>query len=69
MLILLFGINMLKSLLLLLSHGFDTCIAYFRLEGLTLQWVQTTSWLKRANLQQQRKFRQALMLDSYVGVE
>lgn len=52
-----------------LERDFDATIAYFQLEGLTRQWVRTTSLLERVNRQLRRKFRQALTFGSHVGAE
>ena len=51
------------------ERDFDATIAYFQLEGLTRQWVRTTSLLERVNRQLRRKFRQALSFGSHVGAD
>jgi transposase-like protein len=52
-----------------LERDFDATIAYFQLEGVTREWVRTTSLLERVNRQLRRKFRQALTFGSNVGAE
>ena len=51
------------------ERDFDTTIAFYQLEGVTLQWVRSTSLLERVNRQLRRKFRQALSFGSNVGAE
>jgi hypothetical protein len=51
------------------ERDFDTTIAFYQLEGVTLQWVRSTSLLERVNRQLRRKFRQALSFGSAVGAE
>ena len=52
-----------------LERDFDATIAYFQLEGLTREWVRTTSLLERVNRQLRRKIRQALTFGSTLGAE
>jgi len=51
------------------ERDFDATIAYYQLEGITLEWVRSTSLLERVNRQLRRKFRQALSFGSNVGAE
>ena len=51
------------------ERDFDATIAYYQLEGITLEWVRSTSLLERVNRQLRRKFRQALSFGSTVGAE
>jgi putative transposase len=51
------------------ERDFDATIAFYQLEGVTLQWVRSTSLLERVNRQLRRKFRQALSFGSNVGAE
>lgn len=52
-----------------LEREFDATIAYFQREGLTREWVRTTSLLERVNRQLRRKVRQALTFGSHKGAE
>jgi Transposase, Mutator family len=51
------------------ERDFDTTIAYFQLQGLTRQWIRSTSLLERVNRQLRRKIRQALSFASLKGAE
>jgi hypothetical protein len=51
------------------ENDFDATIAYFQLEGLTREWIRSTSLLERVNRQLRRKFSQALSFGSNVGAE
>lgn len=51
------------------ERDFDTTIAYFQLQGLTRQWIRSTSLLERVNRQLRRKVRQALSFASLKGAE
>ena len=51
------------------ERDFDATIAFYQLEGVTLQWVRSTSLLERVNRQLRRKFRQALSFSSNLGAE
>jgi transposase-like protein len=51
------------------ERDFDATIAYYQLEGITLEWVRSTSLLERVNRQLRRKFRQALSFGSNLGAE
>src|SRR5260370_10214477 len=51
------------------ERDFDTTIAYFQLQGLTREWIRSTSLLERVNRQLRRKFRQALSFASLEGAE
>jgi putative transposase len=51
------------------ERDFDATIAFYQLEGVTLQWVRSTSLLERVNRQLRRKFRQALSFGSNIGAE
>jgi transposase-like protein len=46
------------------KRDFDATIAYYQLEGVTIEWVRSTSLLERVNRQLRRKFRQALSFGS-----
>jgi len=51
------------------ERDFDATIAYFQLEGLTREWIRSTSLLERVNRQLRRKFSQALTFGSLKGAE
>jgi putative transposase len=51
------------------ERDFDATIAYFQLEGLTREWIRSTSLLERINRQLRRKFSQALTFGSLKGAE
>lgn len=51
------------------ENDFDATIAYFQLEGLTREWIRSTSLLERVNRQLRRKFSQALAFGSLKGAE
>jgi putative transposase len=51
------------------ENDFDATIAYFQLEGLTREWIRSTSLLERVNRQLRCKFSQALAFGSDIGAE
>jgi Transposase, Mutator family len=51
------------------ERNFEATLAYFQLEGLTREWIRSTSLLERINRQLRRKFRQALTFGSLKGAE
>lgn len=51
------------------ANDFEATIAYFQLDGLTREWIRSTSLLERVNRQLRRKFSQALTFGSNTGTE
>jgi len=52
-----------------LEKEFENTLVYYQLEGVTREWIRTTSLLERTNRELRRKFRQAVTFGSQIGAE
>ena len=50
-----------------LEKEFEDTLVYYALEGVTREWIRTTSLLERTNRELRRKFRQAVTFGSALG--
>lgn len=52
-----------------LQRDFEATVVFYQLDGITRQWIRTTSLLERANRAFRTKFRQAVTFGSQIGAE